>query len=109
MDYKYDSIFQARPELLQSDNNQNIIRTAGHHISANREEHGAVEIEQKIVEKGIGEQFDYNVHKSVKRDQLNGRRVRLEHHWWPCNIFAMNVNVWNKEINNAMPDDIDLD
>jgi len=108
MDYKYDSIFQARPELLKSDNNQNIIRTAGHHISANREEHGAMEIDQKVVEKKVGGEFEYNVHKRVRTDQLN-RGVKIEHHWWPCNIFAMNVNVWNKELNGVMPDDIDLD
>jgi len=67
-----------------------------------------MEIDQKVVEKKVGADFEYNVHKRVRTDQLN-RGVKIEHHWWPCNIFAMNVNVWNKEINGVMPDDIDLD
>jgi len=104
MDYKYNTIFEARPEVLQSKDDKNVWRTVEEAVQANSNNPSAFNHEQEKVNIS-GKHFNYTVHKKQSEFPNTGTpKQKLEHHWWPSNIFAMNVNSWNKDIKNFLPD-----
>ena len=57
-------------------------------------------------EKTVGG-ITYLKHASINQSSKHGPvgRGKAEHHWWPSNIFSVNVGSWNKDIDKNLPPD----